>query len=86
MGKGFFTELEVSSDAPVAPTTKDSIRFGDVVAEVVGLEAGVGFLLYVDRGRMTALEGYTFEEAWPERIEVHSMGYAKEPCDFSSLV
>ncbi len=64
---------------------RKSIRFGDVVAEATGLNAGVGFLLYVDHGRVTALEGYTFGEPWPDVVVVKSWDYATMPRDLSSL-
>ncbi len=84
-GAGFVTELHVPSEVPSVPLRDESIRFGDVIAEVIGLEAGAGFVLYVDKGRITALEGYTFGEPWPAEVEVNSFDYSTMPRDFSPL-
>src|SRR5579859_595032 len=75
-GVGFFTEIQVPDSTPIARTSRP-LRFGDVAAKIPGLEHGAGFLVYVDNGRITALEGYAFDEAWPETVEgfsVHFVG------------
>jgi hypothetical protein len=62
------------------------VRFGDVVAEVEGVENGAGFLLFIEDGRMTMLEGYMFGEPWPEHARVLGVKYSSEPRDSSKLV
>lgn len=66
-GVGFFTEFGHPDDVVrLAPSI--SIRFGDVLAELDGLEHGAGFLLFIDNGLITMLEGYTnANEAWPDK-------------------
>ena len=51
------------------------LKLGDVIAKIPGLEHGAGFLLYVDNGSITALEGYTFEEPWPVVIDKFTLTY-----------
>lgn len=84
-GKGFFTELHVPEDAPPAPTSKSRVRFGDVIADVEGVEHGVGFLLFIDDGRLVMLEGYTFEGPWPEHAKLHRLAYTSKSRDLSEL-
>jgi hypothetical protein len=64
-GVGFFTEFEHPDDVVRLAISK-SIRFGDVLAELDGLEHGAGFLLFIDKGVITMLEGYTnANDTWP---------------------
>ena len=74
-GVGFFTSFRVSGDAPRAKTKKDRIGFGDVVAELEGLDHGAGFVLFIDDGYLEMLEGYCFEETWPSEIGRYELRY-----------
>jgi hypothetical protein len=67
-GVGFFTYLRVPDDVPRVSGVKDRFPLGDIRAEIVGLEHGAGFLLWVENGCATCLEGYTYDEPWPEVI------------------
>jgi hypothetical protein len=65
-GVGFFTELGHPPDV-VRLQAPQRVRFGDVLADIEGLEHGAGFVLYIDDGLITMLEGYsTANEPWPE--------------------
>ena len=70
-----------------APSTHQAkrVHFGDVIAELKGFEYGVGFVLFVDNGWMQMLEGYTFEEPWPENAELLGLSYSSSSRDFSAL-
>src|SRR5690348_4348570 len=59
---GFFTELSVAKGAPLAPGPTGRVPFGDVEATLAGLQHGAGFLLYVEGGLLSMLEGYSYEE------------------------
>ncbi len=74
-GSGFMTRLQVTSSASRAPVETDKVRFGDVHATLPGLAAGAGFLLYVDGGFIRALEGYSFEEPWPNNTSKFELKY-----------
>ena len=66
-GVGFFTYLAVAADAmPLDPP--ESTAFGDVSATIPGLVDGAGFVVFVEAGRLTMLEGYCYQEAWPTEI------------------
>jgi hypothetical protein len=74
-GVGFFTGLLVSADVPVAPITRDRLHLGEVAASLAGLDHGAGFVLWVTHGRLATLEGFSYAEPWPDRIE----GWAVTP-------
>lgn len=84
-GAGFFTEFEWPGDVePVAGASR-CIRFGDVHAELEGLEHGAGFVLFVDDGVVTMLEGYSYASVWPEEETLTSLRYHPTPRDFADL-
>jgi hypothetical protein len=72
-GAGFFTEFSVAKTTTPAPSGK--LRVGDIHASIGGLQHGAGFLLYVDGGLLSMLEGYSYEEPWPEEIREFSVNY-----------
>jgi hypothetical protein len=74
-GVGFFTEFAVTGNAAPALLTP-RIRFGDVEAMIPGLEHGAGFVLYIDDGLLHRLEGYTYDERWPEQVETFTLRYS----------
>ena len=69
-GHGFFTDLAVGDDAPLVVTPSP---IGEPFATVDGLEQGMGFLLMVRHGKMTRLEGYSFEDHVP--IDSENVGF-----------
>lgn len=77
-GVGFFTSIAVPSGVPRAPLRPRVAPFGDVLASLPSTVNGAGFLLYVDDGVMAMLEGYTFDEAWPEATEGFSLRYVDD--------
>lgn len=74
-GAGFFTDFVVPDYIPRVPG-KDSFAFGDVVAEIAGLENGAGFLLFVKNGRIAFLEGFSYDEPWPPTIANFKLRYS----------
>lgn len=84
-GVGFFTEFDLPPDAPKLPVA-GPIRFGDVLAEIDGMEHGAGFLIFVDNGLLTMLEGYSnANEAWPETISSFRLSYCGPQRDLSAF-
>jgi hypothetical protein len=65
-GAGFFLRFKFGDD--VQRVTPGSFHFGEVSADIEGLQYGAGFVLFVKRGLLESLEGYSYEEPWPERI------------------
>jgi len=84
-GVGFFTEF--AHPAGVARLhSPRRVAFGDVLADIDGLEYGAGFVLFVEDGIITVLEGYsTANESWPESIERFSLRYWSAERDLSPL-
>ena len=74
-GVGFFTDLAVPNAAPRARLGADEVRLSGVLAEIDGLEHGAGFVLYVDGGVLNMLEGYCYDEPWPDHIGTFSLSY-----------
>ena len=77
-GAGFFCCFNLPPDVPVLSPERD-FHFGDVNAVVDGLKYGAGFVLFVRGGRLDTLEGYSYEEPWPEEIRNFKLTYQSEP-------
>ena len=67
-GTGFLTEIEKAPAAKVfEPGT--SLRWSKLGARLDDEKLECGFLVYVDDGYLTGIEGYTYGEAWPGDIK-----------------
>lgn len=75
---GFYCNFEVPADIPTLNGSPD-FELGDVDASVDGLEHGAGFLLFVRNGRISFLEGYSYEEPWPAKVKNFRLRYRAEP-------
>jgi hypothetical protein len=65
-GVGFFTTLNISK-VPLEET--GNFKLNNVYAEIDGLQYGAGFLLYIKDGMLDMLEGYCYEDKWPNDFE-----------------
>lgn len=67
-GLGFLTELESAEELKLF---KDgvSLRWGNVGARLNASRQETGYLVYVDNGYVTAVEGYTYGDDWPDQVE-----------------
>ena len=72
-GVGFYLYLEVPEKSPYMPSV--DLKLGDVIADIAELEYGAGFLLYVSDGRLHMLEGYSYDEPWPDSISKYNVKY-----------
>jgi len=72
-GVGFYTNLRVHPNAVAAPV--QALAFGDVVATIHGLQHGAGFVLFIKGGRLAYLEGYTYDERWPDPVSAFQLEY-----------
>jgi hypothetical protein len=77
-GAGFFLSFEVPADVPALTTPRD-FHLDDVHGKVDALKHGVGFVLFVRKGRLNLLEGYTYGEDWPQDIQGYELKYEHEP-------
>ena len=66
-GVGFYTQIVVPQALTAAGI--DRLTLGDVHADIDGVEHGAGFVLWIDGGMLDTLEGFTYDEPWPDRID-----------------
>ena len=66
-GVGYVVEFEIPNDVERIPETAD-FNFGNVEARMDGLDYGLGFVLFVQDGFITELEGFTYEESLPDKV------------------
>jgi len=73
---GFFADLGVDPGAMTSTTLFPSrLAIGDVEATIAGLRTGAGIVVFVDDGRLTLLEGFTYDEPWPGVPDSYSFRY-----------
>jgi hypothetical protein len=73
-GVGFHVAFSVPPAAAHLDVGK-SLHFGDVKAEVEGLQYGAGFVLHVCDGAIGQLEGYSYDEPWPVNVDRFHLSY-----------
>ncbi len=73
-GVGFYVTFSVAPGAPRLDDGK-SLHFGDVKAEIEGLQRGAGFVLHVRDGAVHQLEGYSYDERWPANAKRFRLSY-----------
>ncbi len=66
---GFFTEFYDCDDIFLCEGI-ESLRLGGIHAEVSNLKYGAGFVLYIKNGRIVLLEGYCYDEKWPNDADI----------------
>jgi hypothetical protein len=84
-GVGFFTTFAVPESEPRLPN-KDSFFFGDVGANIPQLECGAGFILRVSGGVLDFLEGFTYDESWPDHFDEFALHYTHTPRDLHAVL
>jgi hypothetical protein len=62
-GVGFVTDLELSVKLQVSEKS-ESYKWSDLGAKL-NSSIDTGYLVYVENGYVTAIEGYTYVEDWP---------------------
>jgi hypothetical protein len=73
-GVGFFTTLSIPPE--VARLNAPGRRvISDVGAELADLKNGAGFLLFIQDGQLDFLEGFTYDEPWPAKLELQRWYY-----------
>lgn len=81
-GVGFFCSFEISADTPTVAGVSD-FEIDDVHGEVKGLAHGIGFVLFIRGGRLDMLEGFTYDEPWPESVKGVHLRYSHDQRDLS---
>ena len=75
-GSGFFTSFEASKDSPRITETVDR-SYGDVIASINGSSFDFGFVLFLENGMLSCLEGYTWTDKWPETIRSYELKHTE---------
>lgn len=85
-GVGFFTSFTVPDTVPRLPAGHGRWTISDVFGEVGGIEHGVGFILFVERGALDTLECYTFgSERFGPESQLVRVYYMCHPDDTAHL-
>ena len=76
-GHGFFADLSVPEE------TQKKVGLNLVLGDVLGedipeLQRGAGFLLFINDGILTCLEGFSYEEPWPTQVDEFRLTYFKK--------
>lgn len=69
---GFFTDFYFKNPVQQIESCKN-FHIGDVAGTIN--DTGVDFVLFIDNGLISLLEGYTFGDPWPEHINKFELGY-----------
>jgi hypothetical protein len=75
-GVGFYTDIVVAREAARA-INRPSFKLGDVNGTAANVKHGLGFLLYVTDGVLSMLEGYTYDEPWPNEVQGLVLAYSE---------
>ena len=67
-GMGFLTEFERSEELKMFDSGA-SLRWGKVGARLNPSKLETGYLVYVDAGYITGVEGYTYGDEWPDHVQ-----------------
>jgi hypothetical protein len=84
-GAGFYLDLSLPKDVPLVNTPKRRLIVDGVNADLTGVTDGVGFVLFVDLGKVSMLEGFTYDGAWPKDVHVERWWYDHEFRDYGFL-
>ncbi len=83
-GVGFVSELSLLSGA--TPTSVGNGVLCDIDGETDNLQHGFGIVVFVTDGRLSALEGFTFDESWPSTLLLPRLTYTTVPRVLSRTV
>ena len=70
-GSGFYVDFDVPGEVPLAEPP--NFAGGDAVITRAGFTVPAGCVLFVRKGRLATLEGYTYGESWPDDAVVLSI-------------
>jgi hypothetical protein len=74
-GVGCFTHFAPGPETRAVPSLPPRFVISDVEAAMEGLARGAGFLVFVENGLLTMLEGFSYDEPWPATITGLSLWY-----------
>jgi hypothetical protein len=82
-GHGFFAQFRVPTELRLAGNP--SFQLTDVIGSAQNVKNGVGFVLFVKSGVLSMLEGFTYNEPWPDHLQELKLEYSNKDRDFSGL-
>lgn len=68
-GVGFFTTVKIADGHPPVRPDLEIIHLDGVYVRTPQLADGAGFVLFIREGYLDFLEGYTYGEPWPGKME-----------------
>jgi hypothetical protein len=72
-GHGFFTDFDIT-DPDDSLGCGYKVQLGDLTAEFPGVKFGAGFVLFIENGFISMLEGCVYgNDPWPERITEYKL-------------
>lgn len=66
---GFFLNFKVQDLNIIRLPNNISTTLGNINASIEGLEYGAGFVLFLKEGVIDTLEGFSYGEKWPVKVE-----------------
>jgi hypothetical protein len=75
-GVGFYAQFVVPSEIPRAPGHQ-TFKLADVNGTAANVNHGLGFVLFINDGALAGLEGYTYDEPWPNEIGDLKLTYSE---------
>jgi hypothetical protein len=76
-GSGFFTNLEIPATIPRL-SRNGRVTIKDVSANLPKLKHGAGFVIFVEDGALSCLEGFCYDESWPDSTASFELSYLQE--------
>jgi len=73
-GSGFFTSFQIADDSPIIESQR-SFQIDGLDGKVNNID--VGFILFIEKGKLKTLEGFTYYGEWPEKIMNYELFYEK---------
>jgi hypothetical protein len=77
-GCGFFTDLSVPDTCAPIPG-EPRLQLSGLSGISPRLQHGIGFVLFIEHGRLTTLEAFTYDEPWPTDTGEITLAYVREP-------
>jgi hypothetical protein len=88
-GSGFYLMFALPKDTirltSKFPTVKSNFCFGDVKAIIENFNGEISFLIWVKEGILHMLEGYSYNNGFPENFEKTQLQYFVEPRNIQDL-
>mgnify|MGYP000114844528 CR=1 FL=1 len=75
-GAGFFSTVRVS---PAAPRVAEKSPLDAATASVGSIEHGMGFLVFIENGYVSLIEGYTYGDVSTVGVDFASVNFDMKP-------